>query len=170
MFRFWHQVFLGLVCTPYEFVLIVLIIQKKPHLSLTIAQLSSVSYNQKLKWGTDGNNSHSGLSDHDSCGLRMSVVSPRQRRSSCACPAFPQTVQVQARSPARFPLPCITFLGSWPRTESCNWGLGLMCPGLFFFITDGGLLLPYRAVDGVRGFGYFHGSQKFTEPCAIIQN
>lgn len=110
VFRFGHQVFLGLVCTPYEFVLIVLIIPpqktktKTTHLSLTIAQLSSVSYSQKLKWGTDGTNSHSGLSDHDSCGLRMSIVSPDNAGPIAHVQPFPR--QCRSKHGARHASHC----------------------------------------------------------------
>lgn len=87
------------------------------------------------------------------------TVQVQLRMSNCACPiahvqcfpqdssgpivhgqCFPRTVHVQAQSPSHFPLHSITSLGSWPRTESHNWGQVLMCSGLFF-ITAGGLLL-----------------------------
>lgn len=113
---------------------------------LTVAQLSSVSYSQQLKWRTDGTNSHSGLSDPDICGWRKSVVSPGQRRS---------------KGRVRHTFHCtLSSLESRPRTESHNLGQVLMCSGLFF-ITNAWLLLPYTVVDGVRGLGFFRGSQKF---------
>lgn len=57
----------------------------------------------------------------------------------------------------------------WPRTKSHNLGQAFNAPRTLFHRKLLSIL-PDRAVDHVRGFGYFRGSHNFTEPWTFIHS